>query len=262
MSVVLSAKSFMVRCHFHGDLSFFLSRKTRGKPITKILREKTSVKDAIESCGVPHPEVDLIFCHGEPVSFEHCLIADTTLDVHGIVDSPAKSGERLQQRRVTKFVADGHLGKLARDLRLLGFDVLYSPDASDSSLAASCCAEDRALLTRDRRLLMHRIIRHGYCPRSHDHAEQIVEVMRRFDLVELVAPYRRCLQCNGLLFKVSKAEVFDQLEPLTKIYYEDFRRCSQCGKIYWPGSHFGKLETRLEKIRDQLNRKSQIEIRK
>jgi len=86
--------------------------------------------------------------------------------------------------------------------------------------------------------------------------------MRRFDLAELVAPYRRCLQCNGLLFKVSKAEVFDQLEPLTKIYYEDFRRCSQCGKIYWPGSHFGKLETRLEKIRDQLNRKSQIEIRK
>ena len=262
MNVAISASAFTVRFNFHGSLSFFLRRKDRAEPITKLLREKTSVKDAIESCGVPHPEVDLICCDGQPVSFEHCLVTDAIVDVHGVAGSPAKPGEGLQQRRVTKFVADGHLGKLTRDLRLFGFDVLYSPDASDSSLAASCCLEDRALLTRDRCLLMHKIVRHGYCPRSHDPAEQIIEVMRRFDLAELVAPYRRCLQCNGLLFKVSKAEVFDQLEPLTKIYYEDFRRCSQCGKIYWPGSHFGKLETRLEKIRDQLNPKSKIENRK
>ena len=259
MSVAISANSFTVRFRFHGDLSFFLRREDRAEPIRKILREKTSVKDAIESCGVPHPEVDLICCDGQPVSFEHCLVTDAIVDVHGVVGSPAKPGEGLQQRRVTKFVADGHLGKLTRDLRLQGFDVLYSPDASDSSLAASSCSDDRALLTRDRRLLMHKIVRQGYCPRSHDPDEQIIEVMRRFDLAELVAPYRRCVQCNGLLLKVSKAEVFDQLEPLTKIYYEDFRRCSQCGKIYWPGSHFGKLETRLEKIRDQLNRKSQID---
>jgi hypothetical protein len=145
--VALFAKPFTVRCHFHGDLSFFLPRETRGKPITKVLREKTSVKDAIESCGVPHPEVDLICCDGEPVAFEYCLTSDAIVEVHGVVDSPAKPGEELQQRRVTKFVADGHLGKLTRDLRLLGFDVLYSQDASDSSLAASC-SEDRALLTR------------------------------------------------------------------------------------------------------------------
>jgi len=250
MNVAISANPFTVRFYFHGALSFFLRREDRAEPITKLLREKTSVKDAIESCGVPHPEVDLICCDGQPVSFEHCLVTDAIVDVHGVVGSPAKLGEGLQQRRVTKFVADGHLGKLTRDLRLFGFDVLYSPNASDSSLAASCCSEDRALLTRDRRLLMHKIVRHGYCPRSHDPAEQIIEVMRRFDLAELVAPYRRCLQCNGLLLKVGKAEVFDRLEPLTKIYYEDFRRCSQCGKIYWPGSHFEKLETRIDRIRN------------
>src|SRR5436190_7015022 len=259
MNVAISANAFTVRFYFHGGLSFFLRREDRAEPTTKLLREKTSVKDAIESCGVPHPEVDLICCDGQPVSFEHCLVMDAIVDVHGLAGSPAKPGEGLQQGRVTKFVADGHLGKLTRDLRLLGFDVLYSPDASDSLLAASCCSEDRALLTRDRRLLMHKIVRHGYCPRSHDPDEQIIEVMRRFDLAELVAPYRRCLQCNGLLLKVSKAEVFDQLEPLTKIYYEDFRRCSQCGKIYWPGSHFGKLEARLEKIRNRIFQKSKID---
>ena len=251
--MALLPKPFTVRFRFHGDLAFFLPRHGCGGAIPKILREKTSVKDAIESCGVPHPEVDLIRIDGVAIPFEHCLIADATVDVWAVVDSPAKTGDAMQQRRVTKFVADGHLGKLVRDLRLLGFDVLYSPDASDSSLAASCCSEDRALLTRDRRLLMHKIVRHGYYPRSQDPDEQIIEVMRRFDLAEFVAPYRRCLQCNGLLLKVSKTEVFDQLEPLTKIYYEDFRRCSQCGKIYWPGSHFGKLETRLEKIRTILS---------
>jgi uncharacterized protein len=248
VSVALSAKPFTVRCHFHGDLSFFLPRETRGKPVTKVLREKTSVKDAIESCGVPHPEVDLICCDGERVTFEYCLTSDAIVEVHGVVDSPAKPGEELQQRRVTKFVADGHLGKLTRDLRLLGFDVLYSPDASDSSLAASC-SEDRALLTRDRRLLMHKIVRHGYCPRSDNPDEQILEVLRRFELAALAAPYTRCLKCNGVLVHAEKNDVLDELEPLTKIHYQDFRRCPDCNKLYWPGSHFGKLEARIKQIR-------------
>jgi len=249
MSVAVSANAFTVRFRFHGDLSFFLRREDRGTTSIKTLREKTSVKDAIESLGVPHPEVDLICCDGVPVPFEYSLTADAAVDVHGVMDSPAAPNERLQQRRVTKFVADGHLGKLARDLRLLGFDVVYASDASDLSLAASC-ADDRALLTRDRRLLMHGVVRHGYCPRSHDRDEQIVEVLRRFDLGKLIAPYTRCLQCNGLLEPADKADVLDQLEPLTKIYYEDFRRCAVCKKIYWPGSHFGKLEARIDRIRN------------
>ena len=243
---------FIVRFRFHGDLPFFLgSRQRQAGLIEKHLHEKTSVKDAIESCGIPHPEVDLIYCDGSAVPFEHSLIADAIVDVHGVIDSPAEPNERLQRRRVTKFVADGHLGKLARDLRLLGFDVVYAPDVSDSSLAASC-TDDRALLTRDRRLLMHKIVRHGYCPRSHEPDEQIIEVLRRFDLAELIAPYTRCLQCNGLLERVDKADVLEELEPLTKIHYQDFRRCTACRKIYWSGSHFGKLETRLGKIRHAL----------
>src|SRR5436190_8778601 len=234
MSAALSAKTFTVRFRFHGDLSFFLPRENRGAAITKTLREKTSVKDAIESCGVPHPEVDLIRCDDVPVPFEHSLTKDALVDVYGLTDSPANPGEGLQRRRVTKFVADGHLGKLARDLRLLGFDVVYAPAASDSSLAASC-SDDRALLTRDRRLLMHKIVRHGYCPRSDDPTEQILEVIRRFDLAKMIAPYTRCLQCNGLLAHANKMDVIEQLQPLTKIYYQDFRRCPGCGKIYWPG---------------------------
>jgi uncharacterized protein with PIN domain len=247
VSVALSDKTFNVRFHFHGGLAFFLRKEQPDLTIEKILREKTSVKDAIESCGVPHPEVDFIRCDGVAVGFEHRLTDQSTLEVYGVGDPPAASGERLQQRRVTKFVADGHLGKLARDLRLLGFDVVYAPDATDAALAAAC-SDERALLTRDRRLLMRKVVRHGYCPRSHDPNVQIVEVVYRFDLSGSTAPFTRCLQCNGFLEHVEKADVLDQLEPLTKIYYDDFRRCVACGKIYWPGSHFGKLEARLDKV--------------
>jgi uncharacterized protein with PIN domain len=264
MSVGLSTNAFTVRLRLHGDLSFFL-RSGQGQPpsLEKRLSEKTSVKDVFESCGVPHTEVDLIVANGAPISFSHHLINDEEIDVYPTSAPPGLFPDnRLQRRGLRRFVADCHLGKLVRHLRLLGIDVLYENRATDAQLLITATTDDRALLTRDRRLLMHAIVQHGYCPRSSDPDEQIIEVIRRFDLAECIAPYTRCLQCNGLLQRVDKAEVFDELEPLTKIYYQGFRRCNVCGKIYWSGSHFGKLQNRLERIRSELNRKSEIEIRK
>jgi len=245
--------AFKVRLRFHDDLTFFLKSKTGNEVIERNLGEKTSVKDVIESCGVPHPEVDLILVNGEPVDFSYPITKDADIDLYSVQSQrPLFKEKRLQARSVMRFVADGHLGTLARSLRLLGFDVAYERQAQDRQLLRVMEHEDRALLTRDRRLLMHKIVRHGYCPRSHDPDEQIIEVLRRFELAELIAPYTRCLQCNGLLEGVDKADVLEELEPLTKVYYDDFRRCINCRKICWSGSHFGKLETRLGKIRHAL----------
>ena len=256
MNVALSANAFTVRLRFQGDLSFFL-RSSQAEPhlVEKSLNEKTSVKDVVESCGVPHPEVDLIVSNGAPVTFSHSLVSEENVDVYPVTAPPELfPGNRLQQRGLGRFVADCHLGKLARNLRLLGIDVLYDNRATDAHLLNTVITEDRALLTRDRRLLMHAVVLHGYCPRSHDPDEQIIEVIRRFELAGLIAPYTRCLQCNGLLERVEKADVLEQLEPLTKIYYHEFRRCAACAKIYWPGSHFGKLEARLKKIRNLISK--------
>lgn len=264
MNVALAGNAFTARLRFHGDLSFFVrSPKAQPNQVQKRLSEKTSVKDVIESCGVPHTEVDLILASGLPVSLSHHLVRDEEIDVYPVSAPPELfPGDRLQTRGLRRFVADCHLGKLVRHLRLLGFDVLYDNKANDAQLLNIATTQDRALLTRDRRLLMHAVVRHGYCPRSHDPEEQIVEVTRRFELAELVAPFTRCLRCNGLLAHVDKAEIHEQLEPLTKIYYQDFRRCTECAKVYWPGTHFGELQKRLERIRSELNRKSKIEIRK
>lgn len=239
---------FTIRLKFHGDLPFFLGPKTRRETVERALREKTSVKDVIESCGVPHPEVDLILVDGQPVDFHHTLRTDADVDIYPV--GPTRFPENhLQVSNSTKFVADGHLGKLARDLRLLGFDVAYDRDADDRQLLATMRERNRALLTRDRRLLMHAIVQHGYYLRSQNPINQTIEVLRRFALFSAIAPFTRCLRCNAPLQTVAKADVIQKLEPLTKIYYEQFRRCTGCDQIYWAGSHFSKLQKRLEEIR-------------
>ncbi len=243
---------FTVRFNFHGDLPFFLGSRARDGIIARSLSEKTSVKDVIESCGVPHPEVDLILIKRRPVNFTHILDRDEDIDVFPVqCESTLFKENRLQASSAYRFVADGHLGRLSRLLRLLGFDVAYDRQAQDRELLSIMKRENRALLTRDRRLLMHAVVQTGYCPRSQNADEQTIEVLRRFNLFSSIAPFSRCLRCNAPLQKVDKAEIIEKLEPLTKIYYEQFRRCTGCDQIYWPGSHFSKLEKRLEQIRAQ-----------
>jgi uncharacterized protein with PIN domain len=208
----------------------------------------------IEACGVPHTEVDLILVNGEPVDFALILTQDAVVDVYppNQTRSPVLPEDRLQVRGIEKFVADGHLGKLVRDLRLLGIDVTCDSAAEDRQLVMTSNNEDRVLLTRDRRLLMHAAVRHGYYLRSQNPLEQTVEVLRRFNLGSALVPFSRCLRCNAALESAKKAEVLDRLEPLTRIYYEQFRRCRGCGQVYWSGSHFDKLRARVEEVRAAL----------
>ena len=243
---------FRAELIFHGDLSFFLRPKKAR--VDRALTERTSVKDVIEACGVPHTEVDLILIDGKAAGFEKVLAQDAVVDVYGINWNRLTlfPENRLQVLKIRSFVADGHLGKLVRDLRLLGLDVVYHRDAEDRQLVEIAASQERALLTRDRRLLMHSAVRHGLYLRSQDPFEQTLEVLRRFELNSVIRPFRRCLRCNELLKPVDKSTVIDRLEPLTKIYYEQFRNCNGCGQIYWSGSHFKKLEKRIESIRGAL----------
>jgi uncharacterized protein len=241
---------FTVRLNFHGDLNFFVGSRSPGVSIERNLGEKTSVKDVIESCGIPHPEVDLILVDGRAVGFDYGLEGSAEVEVFPVqIQSTSFENNRLQVQKWQRFIVDGHLGKLARNLRLLGFDTAYDRQAHDRQLLQIMTSENRALLTRDRRLLMHSVVRHGYCPRSQNADAQTIEVVRRFDLFDLIAPFTRCLRCNASLEKVAKGDVIEKLEPLTKIYYQEFRRCTGCDQIYWAGSHFSKLQKRLEAIR-------------
>ena len=242
-------KPFTARLNFRGDLDFFLGPKFRSETVERRLSERTSIKDVIESCGIPHPEVDAILVNGQSVGFDHTLVNDSEVEVLPVAHRYTFGAEKhLQSTGISRFVADGHLGKLTRNLRLLGFDVAYSAPADDRELLDVMVRENRALLTRDRRLLMHSIVQHGYYPRSQNADEQTVEVLRRFDLVKMIAPFTRCLRCNAQLQDAAKADVIEELKPLTKIYYDEFRRCPACKQIYWSGSHFATMQKCIEDI--------------
>jgi hypothetical protein len=130
--------------------------------------------------------------------------------------------------------------------------VSYRHDARDNELLVTMMRERRALLTRDRRLLMHRVVQTGYCPRSQHSIQQSVEVIKRFDLAKKLAPFHRCLHCNESLNPVPKEAILEKLEPLTRLYYHDFRCCPKCGHIYWRGSHFQRLQNRVRAIIESI----------
>lgn len=206
---------------------------------------------------MPHTEVNAIGVDGEPVGLAFVVNRACTVDIYPVSEQfPPFAKEHLQIAFCERFISDGHLGTLSRNLRLLGFDTHYDRFAKDRDLIAAITPQDRALLTRDRRLLMHKTVRTGYCPRSTDGVEQTIEVCRRFHLAERIAPFTRCLHCNHPLALVDKDDVVDRLEPLTKKYYDAFRRCPGCGRIYWRGSHFDKLRRRVDEIRAQLGQES------
>jgi hypothetical protein len=148
-----------------------------------------------------------------------------------------------------RFVLDQHLGRLAECLRLLGFDTLYRNDYHDPELAQIAHDEQRILLTRDLGLLKRSAVIYGAFVRTTDPEEQVIEIVRRWDLFDALTPFRRCMRCNGLLEQVSKAEIAELLLPQTRVDHTAFHRCTGCGQIYWPGSHFASMQRFVEQIR-------------
>ncbi len=230
---------------FHGDLKIFLTEDSENRCISVDIKGHETIKHLIESLGVPHTEVDVILTNGASVNFEWRPIYGDTIDVFPKMDNWTNQIiQRLQPefKEKPKFVLDGHLGKLADYLRLLGFDTNYHNDITDDKLAEISSTENRILLTRDRGLLKRSVVKYGYFVRSTEPKNQVVELFRKFSLSKFADPFTRCVKCNGLLRPISKEKVYDRLEPRTKRYYNDFQICSECDQIYWKGSHFNKME--------------------
>jgi len=229
-----------VALRFYAELNDFLREEMKKTRFKVELNRRTSVKDLIESLGVPHTEVEIILANGRSVDFSYIVEDEDELSIYPMfesVDITPILKLREEPLRVTRFVLDCHLGRLARYLRQFGFDTLYRNDYTDDELAQTSAEENRILLTRDRSLLKRSIITHGYFIRAFDPRKQLDEVIRRFDLRKQVIPFGRCTRCNGLVEEVAKKAIEDQLEPKTRKYFDSFWRCTSCGQIYWEGSH-------------------------
>jgi hypothetical protein len=147
-----------------------------------------------------------------------------------------------------RFVLDTHLGKLAAHLRMLGFDSLYRNDCQDEELAHISASQQRTLLSRDRGLLKRSIVTQGYLVREAQPAQQLMEVVNRFDLSRLIASFRRCLHCNALLQPVAKELISERLLPDTRRRYHQFHLCPECDRVYWKGSHYQRMTRLIERM--------------
>jgi uncharacterized protein len=235
---------------FHAELNDFVPRNKRQVSICHEFTEKASIKDVIESFGVPHPEVHSIQVNSKFVDFTYIVQDTDEINVYPIsVCGTVQPSVSVQpQPEIYKFVLDIHLGKLTNSLRLLGFDTLYRNDYEDKELARVSSSENRILLTRDKGLLMRGIVVYGYYVRQTDPNKQIVELVQRFNLFKHVAPFRRCIRCNGLLSQVNKESVISELPESVKQLNHEFHRCTSCQQIYWKGSHYDKLNIFIEEI--------------
>jgi uncharacterized protein with PIN domain/sulfur carrier protein ThiS len=236
---------------FYAELNDFLPEEKRQITFNHFFWGQPTIKDLIESLGVPHTEVHLILINGESVDFSRRVQDGDRITVYPVfknIDISPLSQIRPKPLQEIRFVLDTHLGKLAAYLRMLGFDTLYRNDFSDDQLAAISVSEQRILLTRDRELLKRREITHGYFVRNNAPTAQLVEVLHRFDLFPLIKPFHRCLCCNGVLEIIPKEEIKEHLPPRVRRHFNEFRRCPNCGRLYWKGSHYENMVRFIKQI--------------
>ncbi len=240
-----------ISIRFYEELNAFLRPSRQKKPFNHTFSGLPGIKDIIESLGVPHGEVDLILVDGESVDFKYKPGGGEFISVYPqfeSLDISKVTRLRPEPLRITRFILDNHLGKLCRQLRMLGFDCCYDPGLNDGDIISLALAERRIILTRDIPLLKHGSVTHGYWIRNDIPKKQLLEVVRRFDLFSKFKPLQRCLECNGVLKHVEKTDILELIEPGTRKYFNEFFQCPDCKKVYWKGSHYDDMMGEIQSL--------------
>ena len=242
---------YHVTLRFYEELNDFLPAAKRKVDFTINFPERRSVKDLVESLGVPHTEIDVILANGESVNFSYIVKDEDRFSIYPVFESlDVTHLSRLRDvpLRDTCFVLDVHLGKLARYLRMLGFDCDYSDSRNDDELARISIDEKKILLTRDRGILKRANIDRALCIHSTVSEEQAAEVIRRLDLASSIRPFSRCTECNALVRKLDDGQIPADTPDGVKQWCTEYFRCPGCGRLYWKGSHADRMVERITRI--------------
>lgn len=243
---------------FYEELNDYLPPERRRRTFAADFDTTCPVRHLIETHGVPHTEIEIILINGVSVGLEAAVHDGDRVSVYPMFEALDVSPLlrlRPQALRESRFFADAQLGRLARYLRLLGFDTLYENALDDADLVYRAVKDRRIILSRDRALLMHRGVRHGCHIRQVDPMEQLTHVVRRCDLVQSCRPFTRCMECNDQIRSVKKQQVVAMLEPETAAGFDEFWQCPGCNRIYWKGSHYARLQKLVSTVLAQACRR-------
>jgi uncharacterized protein with PIN domain len=236
---------------FYEELNDFLPREQRKRDIAYRCARAATVKNAIEALGVPHTEVELILANGDSVDFGYFVRDGDRISVYPKFEA-FDIGPLLKVRerplRDLRFVADAHLGGLARMLRMLGFDTLFRNDFADQQIRMIGACDGRVVLTRDHELLKSRSITHGCFVHALRPQEQLREVVERLQLASSVKPFTLCLHCNVPLTAIPKEAILERLPPKVAALHDRFHWCEGCDRVYWEGSHWERMREMLRGV--------------
>jgi hypothetical protein len=249
---------------FYGSLNDFFTPKRnpakqknvfngeRKSPPEFIRRFKSgdTVKDSIEAIGVVHPEVNLILANNTPVGFSYLLQPNDRIAVYPEfcnIELPSDYTLRPPLEYPPRFIADIHLGRLVKYLRLFGFDILYDPKLDDADLSRISAQQNRVILSRDTLLLKRKEIIYGYRIRATNPREQIREIITRYALKDYAKPMSRCLVCNTSLVELHNPDEIERLvPPCSRPHFDMYFYCKTCDKAYWKGHHYDNMRGILE----------------
>lgn len=232
----------MSRATFRFDdaLALFLRREHRGQRFAHRCAHAATLKNAIEALGVPHTEVGEVHVNGTPATLQRIVRDGDSVDVR-----PA-AAEKLGSDPI--FLADAHLGGLARFLRMLGFDTAHRNAMHDTEIRRLAEQEGRIVLTRDRELLKCREVRRGHYVRALKAEDQLEEVTARYGLASLARPFTLCLHCNLRLEAADEQAVAQRVPEGVRALHTAFSCCCGCDRIYWPGSHYERMRARIDRL--------------
>ena len=236
---------------FYEELNDFLPKEKQKVKFEHSFLDRASVKDMIESMGVPHTEIDLILVNGTSANFSHILNDGDDISVYPVFEAfDISDVQHLRPKplRNPKFILDVHLGKLAKLLRITGIDSFYENNYTDKRIVELSLKFKRTILTRDRGILKRNEVTHGYFVRNIMPEKQLKEVIIRFDLKKHLKHFSRCLKCNNILEEIEKDKIIDRIPPKVKLNQNEFYICGICDKIYWKGTHFKKMNDLVSKI--------------
>lgn len=236
---------------FYEELNDFLPRQRRKTDFEADIKGMRSVKDMVESLGVPHTEVDLILVNGKSVDFTYVLQDGDRVSVYPVFETlnieKATRLRKLPLRRTT-FIADINLGDIVKYMRVLGFDVSFDPLLSPRQIIEVSEKENRIILTKSIKLLKFKEVTHGIFIRPGTLEQQIKRIIDFLDIKDQIKPFSRCLRCNNLLKTVSKGSIADRIPPKTRAFCDEYSYCKPCDKIYWKGSHFIKMKRFVDSL--------------
>jgi uncharacterized protein with PIN domain len=242
-------KNITFRCY--AELNDFLTQEHRQRQFVRTLKTPVTLGEALESLQIPLSEVDLVLVNGRPSSLDHRLYENDYVSVFPTfetLDISKLKGEQTPALRLTRFILDAHLGKLAKYLRMLGFDTLYRNDYGDDEIINLAVNEKRIILTRDKLLLRSGRVTHGYYVRSTEKHKQLKEVVRKFDLYSQFRSFSRCMTCNAELVLRNKGDVVHLVQEDILQLFKEFYFCPACRKVYWKGSHFKRMENYIRDL--------------